>query len=174
MTRKPKRLSGPALERFFRRVVSARSGPAGGDNAHLARTMARLLASAILRPGVSIIDGPGTNAAELADPAATSLASPPATPPTAAPAVPSPDPEPKRFDPYCIGLLPTYQREGAEGLRARLEEINSLTHLRVIARAQQVALPAELRGDDADAAKVRDAMVTAVARRIASRRAAAG
>ena len=78
------------------------------------------------------------------------------------------------FDPYCIGLLPTYQREGAEGLRAALNGISSLANLRKMARSQQVALPADLRSDDADPAQVREAMITAVAKRLADRRAAAG
>ncbi len=78
------------------------------------------------------------------------------------------------FDPYAIGLVPTYQREGAEGLAAKLAEVTALDDLRKMARLQQVALPAELRAPDADIEAVRAAIVAAVARRIANRRAAAG
>ncbi len=78
------------------------------------------------------------------------------------------------FDSDAIGLLPTFQREGANGLMKRLAEITSADHLRKMARAQQVALPADLRKDGADADAIREAIVKAVAKRIADRRAAAG
>ena len=78
------------------------------------------------------------------------------------------------FDPYAFGLLPTYQREGASGLLAKLASITSMDNLRKMARAQQVSLPAELRSPDADIDAVRTAIVEAVGKRIANRRAAAG
>lgn len=78
------------------------------------------------------------------------------------------------FDPYAIGLVPTFQREGADGLMTRLSEVTSPDHLRKMARAQQVALPSELRKDGANAGAIREAIVKAVAKRIADRRAAAG
>ena len=83
-------------------------------------------------------------------------------------------PDDAAFDPYAIGLVPVYQREGAEGLTKKLSSIGSIDNLRKMARSQQVALPAELRGSDADIEAVRTAIVTAVGKRIANRRAAAG
>ena len=56
----------------------------------------------------------------------------------------------------------------------RLAEVSSPEHLRKMARAQQVALPADLRKAGADADAIREAIVKAVAKRIADRRAAAG
>ena len=95
----------------------------------------------------------------------------PATPAIAAPIEIQND---APFDPYAIGLVPIYQREGAEGLSEKLAAIGSLDNLRKMARSQQVALPAELRGSDADIEAVRAAIVSAVGKRIANRRAAAG
>ncbi len=102
------------------------------------------------------------------------IAEPAAKPPPVAVVVPPADTEAAPFDPYAIGLIPTYQREGADGLAAKLADVESLDNLRKMARSQQVALPADLRGADADIGAVRTAIVSAVGKRIANRRAAAG
>ena len=83
-------------------------------------------------------------------------------------------PAPGHFDPYSIGLIPTYQREGPEGLLAKLAEINSADNLRKLARSQQISLPADLRSAEAALDDIRSAIVAAVGKRIADRRAAAG
>lgn len=78
------------------------------------------------------------------------------------------------FDPYIFGLVPVYQRQGPDGLLERLGKIKRVDHLRKMARAQQIVLPAELRSGDVPAETIRSGIVTAVGKRIADRRAAAG
>ncbi|MEM7776395.1 MAG: hypothetical protein AAF732_12370 [Pseudomonadota bacterium] len=92
------------------------------------------------------------------------------TPPPAAVAAPHAGAD---FDPYAFGLVPIYQREGGEGLRSKLEAIKNVDHLRKMARAQQIGLPADIRRGDIALAHLRDAIVSAVEKRIADRRAAA-
>ncbi len=97
--------------------------------------------------------------------------SPAAQPQTQTPA-PAEAPAPA-FDPFVFGLIPVYQREGLTGLRGRLDAIDSIENLRKMARAQKIGLPAEIRRGDVPATAVRDAIITAVEKRIADRRAAA-
>ena len=78
------------------------------------------------------------------------------------------------FDAYAIGLVPVFQREGAEGLVAKLGGISRVDHLRAMAKAQQIVLPQELRSGDASVEAVRAGIAEAVAKRIKDRRAAAG
>lgn len=78
------------------------------------------------------------------------------------------------FDPYGLPLVPTFQRGGANALADRLKAIMTVDHLRRMARAQQIALPADVRRGDVEAETVRAAIVKAVEKRIADRRAAAG
>ena len=77
------------------------------------------------------------------------------------------------FDPYAFGLIPIYQRGGGDALREKLATVDSVDHLRKMARAQQIGLPSEIRRGSVDAAAVRDAIIVAVEKRIADRRAAA-
>jgi len=79
-----------------------------------------------------------------------------------------------KFDPYKFGLVPVFVREGPDGLMQRLNTIDRLEHLRRIARAQQIALPVEFRRGESPLEDVRSAIVAAVRKRIADRRAAAG
>lgn len=84
---------------------------------------------------------------------------------------PQPVHEPATADPFAFGLVPVYKREGAEGLSARLARIGSAEHLRAMAKAQQIILARELRTGDVDVATLRTAIVEAVERRVADRRA---
>ena len=93
--------------------------------------------------------------------------------PDAAAAIPAPATE-AAFDAYAFGLVPIFQREGRDGLIAKLASIENLDHLRQMAKAQQIVLPQELRLGEAALDVVRTAIVDAVAKRIADRRAAAG
>ena len=77
-------------------------------------------------------------------------------------------------DPYAIGLVPTFEREGANGLMRKLAAIASPDELRRMARAQHVALPPDLRRPEAEPDAIRAAIVAAVEKRITNRRAAAG
>jgi hypothetical protein len=93
----------------------------------------------------------------------------PATPVASAPPPASAAP----FDPYVVALVPVMQREGADSLVAKLTAIGDTDKLRRIARAQQIALPAEMKSDAVDVATLAAAITQGVAKRIADRKAAA-
>lgn len=97
---------------------------------------------------------------------------PPSSAPTLAPAPAQAADTP--FDAYAIGLVPTFQREGRDGLIAKLGTIASVEQLRAMAKAQQIVLPQELRTGPVTPEALRTAVADAVAKRIADRRAAAG
>lgn len=192
MKRTTKKLSGVGLELFLRRFYAGY--PALDDAAvrQLAKDSARAFASVRIRriawqdwrrgaqgatlvlrhsPQPSSVDGkPGTDDS-LVEPAVKIAATPTPSPQPTAP-LPVPDDTP--FDPYVIGLIPTFQREGPDGLLLKLETISSPENLRKMARSQQVSLPADLRKADAAIDDIRAAIVAAVGKRIADRRAAAG
>ncbi|MGQ0673907.1 MAG: hypothetical protein ACT4N2_13670 [Hyphomicrobium sp.] len=73
------------------------------------------------------------------------------------------------FDPFAFSLVVVRTREGADGLRAKLSSIDSAGHLRALAKAQHVNVPAELASAD----DIRTAIIVATERRIADRKAAA-
>jgi len=79
---------------------------------------------------------------------------------------PSPAP---LFDPYAFGAVAVLMREGRDRLLARLEAITTIEHLRLLAQAQNLSIPAALRRID----EVRLAVVESAEGRIAQRRAAA-
>lgn len=112
----------------------------------------------------------------------TSKAAAPETPPAAPPpkpALPPPSPAPAAaeavegggFDAFQFGLVPIFKREGAEGLRAKLDGIPSVDNLRDMAKAQQIILPREIRRGDVDAETVRGAILDAVEQRVTDRKA---
>lgn len=111
------------------------------------------------------------NLQSISTPVATAAPAP--EPPAAAEPTQAPA-QPKPFDAYAVKLVPVFQREGRDGLLTKLGEIAEVGHLRVMAKAQQIVLPQALRSGEADVQAVRDAIVEAVAKRIADRRAAAG
>lgn len=166
-----RKLSGPAKDRFFRRFFAEQSGVDAALAAALARRSAAVFTSVRVRrdavAGRTIgIRGARAEGAPVDTPAVASTAVPenpaPAAPPTSA-----------AFDAYAFGLVPVYQREGRDGLLARLSSVGESAHLRQMARAQQISLPQELRTGDVGADVLREAIVDAVAKRIADRRAAA-
>ncbi|MEO1693791.1 MAG: hypothetical protein AAFR55_00970 [Pseudomonadota bacterium] len=77
------------------------------------------------------------------------------------------------FDPYAVALVPTFQKSGSDALAAQLSKIASASDLKQMARAQQIGLPAAIRRGDPDPEDVRAAILVAVEKRIADRRAAA-
>lgn len=119
-----------------------------------------------------------------APPTTTPAASPASEAPVAAPVsaqtVPGPQSAPETqkpaepFDAYAIGLVPTCQREGPEGLMAKLADIASTENLREMARLQRIVIPLELRKGEAKPQAVREAIVAAVAKSIADKKTAAG
>lgn len=190
MRRTNRKLSGPGLKRFLQHFFRSQPGVDAALAERLVATSAALFASVRVRrtarPSARPAAPVGNGLADQAvgnvlpdQPAPTSpdpryakiaaslhgqeLAAQPSAPPT----------EPAAFDPYAIGLVPTYQRQGPDGLRAKLAGIADVGDLRKMARAQQIVLPIELRAGEADADAVRDGIVAAVAKRIADRRAAA-
>lgn len=78
------------------------------------------------------------------------------------------------FDPFAFGLVPVFQREGREGLLARLSAIAEPGNLQLLARSQQIVLPVHLRSGPAAQVELCSAIADAVERRVAQRRAAAG
>ncbi|MCB1510344.1 MAG: hypothetical protein KDJ36_05525 [Hyphomicrobiaceae bacterium] len=185
MRRTNRKLSGPSLERFLLRFFRAQPGIDGTTADRLTRAASGLFASVrvrrvALRPP-SRDDNGQTSLKQQEEPASST---PKATTPDPRyakiaaslnerqPASAPPPPAP--FDPYAFGLVPTYQRQGAEGLRTKLADITELDNLRKLARAQQIILPLELRSGESEIDAVREGIVTAVEKRIADRRAAAG
>jgi hypothetical protein len=182
MKRTTKKLSGIGLELFLRRVLFSYSGIDEPLARQLAQDGTRAFASVRVRriawhhwhrrPNTKKLQV--NNASSLTPPAMAVPSSPhPIAPPPRIEETTVPQ-DTTAFDPYALGLVPTFQREGADGLLAKLAYIGSIDDLRKMARAQQVALPAELRGADADINSIRNAIVEAVGKRIANRRAAAG
>lgn len=49
------------------------------------------------------------------------------------------------FDPFVFYLVSVFKRKGAEGLRAKLDEIIVVSDLRAMAKAQHILLPKEIR-----------------------------
>jgi hypothetical protein len=169
-----RKLSGPAMERLLRQVIVG-EGVDGALAARLAARLARVLSSVRARrvplqalrqtaaaPPASALAVPPSTAAQ-APAAALAAVAPPAT--MQAPAA--------KFDPYAFGLVPIFQREGRDGLLARLAGVGTADDLKAMARAQQIALEAALKEPDVPLATLRDGIAAAVEKRIADRKAAA-
>ncbi len=182
MKRTTRKLSGTGLDRFLKRFFATQEGVDAGLARDLTEATAQAFASVRVKRAAwntrrrpkktEATSKTAVTPAKKKGTAATKKAAGAAKPPQATRA--STKSSTETFDPYAIGLVPVYQREGADGLRIRLSEILSTDNLRKMARAQQVALPKELRGPDAEIDDIRNAIVTAVGKRIADRRAAAG
>lgn len=163
-----KKLSGPALERYLQRFFTSEPGLSAEAAQRLAHRANAAFSSVRIR------------ATHLQAPAMTRPLAPPSSAPAAqaSPPVPmSPPPaadDAGEFDAYAIGLVPTFQREGRDGLIAKLGSVTSTANLRKMARAQQIVLPEAMRGDSVSIDELRIAIADAVAKRIADRRAAAG
>ncbi|MEO1266170.1 MAG: hypothetical protein AAFV26_10750, partial [Pseudomonadota bacterium] len=72
-----------------------------------------------------------------------------------------------------VSLVPMFQRDGADAVATALSAITEPDHLRKMARAQQLALPSTIRRGDVPAETIRGAILTAIEKRIADRKAAA-
>lgn len=178
MKRTTKKLSGIGLELFLRRYFAGYQGIDDSFARQLAEDGVKTFSSVRVRRVAwctwrrqQASPKAGTSSSQAAALTAQSATKPEASQPAPAP-TPVSDAAP--FDAYEIGLIPTFQREGAEGLLTKLASVTSTDNLRKMARVQQIALPAELRTPDADINAVRSAIVEAVGKRIANRRAAAG
>ena len=167
MAKSSKVLSGPSLGRFLRRFYSSQPHLDKETADHLARVTRQAFASVQLR---RVSWAKLRNKASAVD---AKEASGPAKSPETEPAKEN-TAESKKFDPYSFGLVPIYQREGREGLIEKLSTVTQADHLRKMARAQQIVLPAPLRTGDIEPGELREAITVAVEKRIANRRAAAG
>jgi hypothetical protein len=67
-----------------------------------------------------------------------------------------------QFDPNAVSLMKVYRMSGERGLRERLREIQESRHLQALAKAQQISLPRDLRGESADASGLKEAIVRGV------------
>lgn len=173
-----KKFSGPALDRYLERFFAAEPGLPNEIAATLARRASAAFSSVRVRPAFATLPvqaktGPGTSAkaAAAAPSAPPAAAKPAAAAPTATPPAPE---QAGAFDAYAIGLVPTFQREGRDGLIARLGSVTTTDDLRKMARAQQIVLPEAMRQPSIAIDVLRAAIADAVAKRIADRRAAAG
>jgi hypothetical protein len=178
MKRTTKKLSGVGLELFLRQFYAGYSAIDDALARRLSKDGAKTFTSVRVRRVAWRSWRPTPASPHDQGPAPDSGTAPPAIASPDAPVAPGTsvdaEAEAKPFDAYAIGLIPTFQREGGDGLLAKLSDISSIDNLRKMARAQQVALPAELRGPDTTIEDIRAAIVAAVAKRIADRRAAAG
>ncbi len=170
-----RKVSGTAMERLFRQVLAGDGAADAATAERLARRLALVLTSVRARRvplrelarAAAGQDRPAPRV-PLPPPAAT-----PAPPPAASQAEPAAVPASATFDPFLFGLVPVYQREGRDGLTARLAAIAAPADLKAMAKAQNVALEVRLRSEDVPAEELRTAIVAAVEKRIADRRAAA-
>lgn len=193
-----KKLSGPAKDRFFKRFYIEAGGLDNATADRLTARSAKVFSSVRVRKNAD--DSLSETTPELAGdtpvsgaPSALETApvapadvepvaprpvrkakkgAPPAsqTSPAEAPAAP-PDSEPAATDPFAFGLVPVYKREGPNGLAAKLSTIGSAEHLRAMAKAQQIVLARDLRTGDIDITALRIAILEAVEKRVADRRA---
>ena len=169
MKRGTVKLSGPAKDKFLERFLAQEAELQPQVRQRLAARARALFTSLRVRKAVLAAPRAVLPPADAAGDAVPGLPLPQAVPPAPAEAATA-----APFDAYAVKLVPVFQREGRDGLLARLSGVARVDHLRQMAKAQQVILPQELRAGDASADTVRTAIVEAVAKRIADRRAAAG
>ncbi|MGE0626503.1 MAG: hypothetical protein AB7O43_01665 [Hyphomicrobiaceae bacterium] len=176
MKRTTRKLSGHTKDRFLERFFAAEDGLAKELAERLAARSKATFTSVRIRRGA--LSQPGRLRSRMkVKPAgdATGVREPDASDHAAQTSAPDVKPETRApFDPYSIGLVPVFQREGRDGLIGRLTAVSTAGHLRQLAKAQQIVLPQDMRSGDVDLSELRAAIADAVARRIADRRAAAG
>lgn len=189
MRRTTKKLSGPSLERFLRRFFKGQPGLDAVQAERLAASAKRTFSMVRIRTApkgsaaASDKDEPaaavpaGQRGAQSVSDKVARVASALSQSRHASAQHDTSDvpvQEAKPFDPYAFGLVPTFQRQGADGLLRMLATVDNVGDLRKLARAQQIVLPLELRSGEAEADDVRRGILAAVEKRIADRRAAAG
>ena len=171
-----RKLTGIAKERFFdnvsaeeaKRIVT--SLRVRNEAYPVSRALQKLRSAKPVAAAKPLAASAENRTPPPAAPAAPAASAPP--PPTSAP--PATDSAPQvgeGFDAFQFGLVPVFKREGAEGLRAKLDGVESSDHLREMAKAQQIVLPREIRRGDVDAEAVRAAILEAVEQRVTDRKA---
>ena len=148
MGKKTKALSGASQDAYFRRILKAHPNLPAEDRDLLVGRLRQEIAQLRLRTH-ACADMQG--------------------PPPPAPTTPSSAPGAPPFDPFSPNVIVVVRKSGRDVALAALEAIDSLDDLRLLAREQRLAVPADL----SSAAELRAAIVTAAERRIANRMAAA-
>jgi hypothetical protein len=169
MRRPTKKYSGPALQRYLRRFYAAEPGLTPATAEQLARRATAAFSSVHVRKGIAGLPSSASRSSPTAEHAAAATPAHQVAPAPAETGVPAAE-----FDAYAIGLVPIFQREGRDGLIAKLSTVTSVDNLRKMARAQQIVLPDAMRQEGVAIDVLRGAIADAVGKRIADRRAAAG
>lgn len=151
MAKQTKATSGAAKRKYFRDALRADPGVSAEAAERLIEKFDAELSHMRVRKGAA-------SAAALAEAAEEHEQASDAEPP-AAPA----------FDPHAFSLIVVMTKQGADGLKAKLQSIESVEHLRALARAQHVAIDTSLEA----LPELRAAIIAGTAQRIADRRAAA-
>jgi hypothetical protein len=146
MAKKTKALSGASQDAYFRRVLKGHPNLPAEERDRLVGRLRQEIAQLRLR----------THARTDAE-----VQPPPASAPAPAPAAP--------FDPYSPNVIVVVRTSGRDAALAALGSIDGADQLRLLAREQRLAVPADL----SSSAELRAAIVAAAERRIANRMAAA-
>jgi hypothetical protein len=147
MTKKTKALSGASQDAYFRRVFKANPNLPHEDRERLVGRLRQDIAQVRLRRHARANIEATPRQASLPAPAAATSS----------------------FDPYSPNVIVVVRKSGREAALAALVGIDSADHLRLLAREQRLAVPADVRS----AQELRAAIVAAAERRIANRMAAA-
>lgn len=170
-----RKLTGIAKERFFdivppeeaKKIVTSLRVRNDAYPVSRALQKTRVSKPVARKPARKTVKEPAAAAPEPAAP--TPAASPP---PPAASAPPEPSAETSDgFDAFQFGLVPVFKREGADGLREKLNSVETTDQLREMAKAQQIILPRDIRRGEVDAETVRTAILEAVEQRVTDRKA---
>lgn len=193
MTGKSKQLSGSGKDRYLDRLIQGEPDvPADAAERLAAKAKEQISSIRVRRDVVDLSPLPRKRAKRTAGTIAAPTEPEPEAPPPAPLVEPAPEPvaaahpelqveaqpEPSKaptppFDPYVFGLVPIFQREGRDGLIAKLETLSEASQLRLMAQKQQISLRAELRTGEVALSELREAIADAVEKRIADRHAAA-
>ena len=146
MAKKTKALSGASQDAYFRRVFKANPNLPAEERERLVGRLRQDIAQVRLRTHGRGIEAPPPQASLPLPAAATSS-----------------------FDPYSPNVIVVVRKSGREAALAALAAIDSADHLRLLASAQRLAVPADVRSVQ----ELRMAIVSAADRRIANRMAAA-
>jgi len=148
MAKKTKALSGASQDAYFRRVLKANPHLPADDRERLVGRLRQDIAQLRLRTQAR------TN----------SEAPPPAV------CLPTPAAGTSAFDPFSPNVIVVIRKSGRDAALFALAGIDSAEQLRLLAREQRLAVPANV----SSAQELRAAIVAAAERRIANRMAAAG
>ena len=146
MGKKTKALSGASQDAYFRRILKAHPNLPAEERDRLVGRLRQEIAQLRLRTGAR----------------ADAEAPPPPVP------TPTPRPAAAPFDPFSPNVIVAVRKSGRDAALAALGGIDSADHLRLLAREQRLAVPADL----SSAEDLRAAIVAAAERRIANRMAA--